>query len=95
VAFGFFAFSGVETAVAKGTDCWLVFCFDERTWGVGAGDSFWPCFIKNNKFKKMWHTNSNNTLFVPVYPAQSGVSLCPLSGQVVGLVAGTECDQST
>jgi hypothetical protein len=34
VAFGFFTFSKVESAVAKGADCWLAFWFDEQPWGA-------------------------------------------------------------
>jgi hypothetical protein len=51
VAFGFFAFSGVETAVAKGADCWLIFCFEERTWGAGGFAHFLSKKIK--KIEKM------------------------------------------
>jgi hypothetical protein len=50
VAFGFFAFSGVETAVAKGADCWLIFCFEERTWGAGGFAHFLS--KKSKKLKK-------------------------------------------
>jgi hypothetical protein len=55
-----FAFSGVEAEVVKGADCWLAFCFEERSWVVGCWGFFLP-FLFVKKIRKNLDTTTPPT----------------------------------